>query len=182
MSDIFLKSISKTIDLITSGKIKDDEADRIGNSDYQWAIGKSKKYYPYQVKRGDIFQFDFGKNLEPEMSYEHRGLVIGKSGQLLYVLPIFSYIPNKHIDLYDATSKPQGNLYLLEASKYKFLKHDSVMKINDLRTVSTKRIMYHQANGHVDISSDFYKEVESLVFSRCFPSLHYELNQLRNQK
>ena len=71
MDNIFLKAISKTIDLVTSGRISDDEAARIGKSDYCWADGKVKKYYSRTISKGDIYQFDFGKNLDPEMSYEH---------------------------------------------------------------------------------------------------------------
>ena len=116
------------------------------------------------------------------MSYEHRGLVIGKSGQLVYVLPIFSYVSSKHTDLYNPQTNHNGYLYLLKASDYGFIKHDSVLKLNDIRTVSTKRIIFQQNDGHIDISSDCYKEIELLAFSRYFPTLHYELMNLRNKK
>lgn len=52
-----------------------------------------------KLKKGEIYQFEFGKNYKPEMSYEHRGLVIGVKQKLLYVLPIFSYDPAKHPDV-----------------------------------------------------------------------------------
>ncbi len=179
MDNIFLKAISKTIDLVTSGRISDDEAARIGKSDYCWADGKVKKYYSRTISKGDIYQFDFGKNLDPEMSYEHRGLVLGKVGQLVYVLPIYSYVTSKKNNLYDSVSNPKGTLYFLSAANHSFLKHDSVMKLNDIRTVSTKRILFHQNNGHIDINSDEYKEIELLTFSFYFPTLHYELMSYR---
>ena len=49
---------------------------------------------------------EFGKNYKPEMSYEHRGLVIGVKQKLLYVLPIFSYDPAKHPDVYHLADNP----------------------------------------------------------------------------
>ena len=172
MDNFFLRAISKTIDLFTTGKIGNDEAERIGKSDYWWACGKHKNYYSRVISKGDVYQFDFGKNLEPEMSYEHRGLVIGKSGQLVYVLPIFSYISGKHNDIYNPKTNPKGKLYLLESRTYAFLKHDSVLKLNDIRTVSTKRIMYQQTNGHINIKTDAYAEIEELAFSHYFPTFH----------
>lgn len=182
MNNIFLKAISKTIDLVTSGKLNDDEVERIGKSDHWWASSKVKKYYSGNIHKGDVFQFDFGKNLDPEMSYEHRGLVIGKSRQLIYVLPIYSYVSSKHPDIYNSQTNCNGDLYLLSSAKYGFIKHDSVLKLNDIRTVSTKRIIYHQNNGHIDINSDCYKEIELLVFSKYFPTLHYELMNSRKAK
>ena len=32
---------------------------------------------PKDCKKGEIYQIKFDKNYQPEMSYEHRGLVIG---------------------------------------------------------------------------------------------------------
>lgn len=78
------------------------------------------------------------------MSYEHRGLVIGVNKKFLYVFPIFSYDPQNHPDIYhpvdNNTSK--SDLYLLKKADYAFIQHDSVMKLNDIRTVSINRILY----------------------------------------
>ena len=61
-----------------------------------------------RVKKGEIYQFEFGKNFVPEMSYEHRGLIIGVNKKLLYVLPIFSYDPKKHLDVYHRLENPES--------------------------------------------------------------------------
>lgn len=104
-----------------------------------------------KLKKGEIYQFEFGKNYKPEMSYEHRGLVIGVKQKLLYVLPIFSYDPAKHPDVsppptYNPSSK--SDMFLLKTSEFSFINHDSVLKLNDIRTVSINRILYQQ-NGMI---------------------------------
>ena len=148
-----------------------DEIDRFSKSDYRWADNKRKSFQARKIKKGEIYQFEFGKNFVPEMSYEHRGLVIGVNKKLLYVLPIFSYDPQKHPDVYhpvdNNTSK--SDLYLLKKADYSFIQHDSVMKLNDIRTVSINRILYHQKDGRIDINSTEYKAIEELVLNKYFP-------------
>ena len=107
------------------------------------------------------------------MSYEHRGLVIGSKQRLLYVLPIFSFIPDNHIDVYHPVEHPTSNLFLLKSSEFPFISHDSVLKLNDIRTVSVKRILY-QHKGRIDTSSETYKKIESLVLQKYFPSFYYD--------
>lgn len=119
------------------------------------------------------------------MSYEHRGLVIGISGKLLYVLPIYSYnskIP-EHQNAIHPLDNPNGksNYFLLKGSEFQFLTHDSVLKLNDLRTLSFSRIKYRQNFGLIQPSSDTYRMIEYHAFSRHFPSYSYEYNQLREE-
>lgn len=175
----YLKSISKTNSLILNKILSDDEVNRFSASDYQWANSKESHYCDRHVKKGDIYQFEFGKNFEPEMSYEHRGLVIGVRNRLLYVLPIFSFKPDKHKGLYDRKENPKGDLYLLKADSHEWISHDSVLKLHDLRTVSDKRILYKQKSGHMDIESDEYKEIEFLSFTKLFPQFAFEINRLK---
>lgn len=133
-------------------------------------------------KKGSVYQFDFGKNYVPEMSYEHRGLVIGVSGKLLYVLPICSYNSSKkdHANAYHPIDNPRSksNYYLLKQTECSFLTHDSVIKLNDIRTVSISRIKYKQDNGYINPDSDTYKEIEEIVFSKYFYKYFYERKQL----
>ena len=173
----YIKNITKTNDLILSGALGNDELDRFSKSDYRWADYKRKSFQTRKIKKGEIYQFEFGKNFVPEMSYEHRGLVIGVNKKLLYVLPIFSYDPQKHTDVYhpvdNNTSK--SDLFLLKKVDYSFIQHDSVMKLNDIRTVSINRILYHQKDGRIDIDSPEYKVIEELVLNKYFPSFLYKL-------
>ena len=112
------------------------------------------------------------------MSYEHRGLVIGVKQKLLYILPIFSYAPLKHPDVCHPTDHPdsKSNLFLLKASKFSFITHDSVLKLNDIRTASINRILYQQ-DGRIPPSSDTYKQIEKLVLQKYFPSFYHDYEQ-----
>jgi len=179
----YLNAQSKTNNLVTGSSISTDELHRFAHSDYRWADNKGKAFQHRKVLKGEVYQFEFGKNYVPEMSYEHRGLVLRVNGKLLYVLPIFSYDSSKHTDVYHPVDFPESksDLYLLKSSEYSFIQHDSVLKLNDLRTVSLNRILYQQNNGRIDITSEAFKKIESLVFKKYFPEFHHEY-EARQQK
>ena len=81
----YLKAQSKTNEIIVGNAISADELDRFSKSDFRWADNRNKSFQHRSVKKGEIYQFEFGKNYIPEMSYEHRGLVIGVKQKFLYV-------------------------------------------------------------------------------------------------
>ena len=174
----YLKAQSKTNEIIVGNSISSDELDRFSKSDFRWADNRKKAFRQRCVKKGEIYQFEFGKNYIPEMSYEHRGLVIGVKQKLLYVLPIFSYDPAKHTDVYHPVDFPssKSDMFLLKNSEFSFISHDSVLKLNDIRTVSINRILYQQT-GRIDPSSDTYKEIETLALRKYFPSFLREYEQ-----
>ena len=91
----YIKAQSKTNEAIVKSAFNADELQRFSKADFRWAENRGKAYQTRKIKKGEIYQFEFGKNFTPEMSYEHRGLVIGVKKKLLYVLPIFSYDPKK---------------------------------------------------------------------------------------
>jgi len=180
----YLRAVNKTNEVILKDKfISNNELERFSKSDYRWASNKEKIHTQRTIHKGDIFQFEFGKNYSPEMSYEHRGLVIGVKNKLLYVLPICSYDEMKHPDVFHPTdnSASKSDWYLLKASEYSFIQHDSVLKLNDLRTVSVNRILYHQKDGKIDCSSEVYRCIEKLVITKCFPSFMYEFEKMLEQ-
>lgn len=175
----YIRNITKTNELVLSGAVGNDEIDRLSKSDYRWADNRSRSFQTRQIKKGEIYQFEFGKNFVPEMSYEHRGLVIGVNKKLLYVLPIFSYNSAKHPDVYHPVDNNQSksDLYLLKKDDFSFIQHDSVLKLNDIRTVSINRILYHQKDGRIDINSNEYIAIEKLVLNKYFPSFLFELKK-----
>lgn len=174
----YLKAQNKTNETILRNAYSSDELDRFSESDYRWADNRTKSFPHKTVKKGEIYQFEFGKNYIPEMSYEHRGLVIGVKQKLLYVLPIFSYDPQKHLDIYHSIDYPdsKSDMFLLKNSEFSFITHDSVLKLNDIRTVSVNRILYQQ-NGRILPSSDTYKQIERLVLQKYFPSFYHDFEQ-----
>lgn len=171
----YLKAQSKNNEIIVGNSINPDEIDRLSKSDFRWADNRKKSFQHRPVKKGEIYQFEFGKNYIPEMSYEHRGLIIGVKQKLLYVLPIFSYDPSKHTEVYHPVDFPtsKSDMFLLKSSEFSFISHDSILKLNDIRTVSINRILYQQS-GRIDPSSDTYKEIESLVLRKYFPSFIHD--------
>lgn len=174
----YLKAQSKTNEAIIESKIGSDEIHRFSISDLRWVDNKSRSFRNKVIKKGEIYQFEFGKNYIPEMSYEHRGLVIGIKQKLLYVLPIFSYNHHKHMDVYHPVDYPdsKSNLFLLKSNEFSFISRDSVLKLNDLRTVSVNRILYQQ-KGRIDPDSDTYKKIENLTLQKYFPVFYYEYKQ-----
>ncbi len=177
----YIESISKLNSTALSAS--EDEIDRYAEADIFWTQHKDGSASFRNITKGDIFQFEFGKNYVPEMSYEHRGLIIGMSRKLLYVLPIYSYkaashkTPPLHI-----TDNPAGKseFYLLKQSEFPFLKHDSVVKLNDIRTVSDARIKYaHHASIPPD--SAVYQFIETNVFRRYFPSVSFAYTKLQEE-
>ena len=178
----YLKTQNKTNEIIIANNFTSNELDRFSASDFRWADNRTKQFRHRQVKKGEIYQFEFGKNYKPEMSYEHRGLVIGIKQKLLYVLPIFSYDPAKHPDVYHPTDNPtsKSDMFLLKSGEFSFINHDSVLKLNDIRTVSINRILYQQ-NGIISPGSDTYKQIEQFVLQKYFPSFYYDYNQLQQK-
>ena len=178
----YLKAQNKTNEIIIAKNFTSNEFDRFSTSDFRWADNRTKQFRHRQVKKGEIYQFEFGKNYKPEMSYEHRGLVIGVKKKLLYVLPIFSYDPAKHPDVYHPTDNPasKSDMFLLKSSEFSFINHDSVLKLNDIRTVSINRILYQQ-NGTISPVSDTYKQIEQLVLQKYFPSFYYDYNHIQQK-
>ncbi len=177
----YLKAQSKTNEIIVGNAVNSDELDRISKSDFRWADNRKKAFRYRPVKKGEIYQFEFGKNYIPEMSYEHRGLIIGVKQKLLYVLPIFSYDPHKHPDVYHPLDFPtsKSDMFLLKSSEFSFISHDSVLKLNDIRTVSINRILYRQP-GRIDPASDTYKQIESLALRKYFPNFFHDFEQNNN--
>lgn len=159
--------------------VNEDELNRISESDIFWAKNKNDTFINRTIKKGNIYQFEFGKNFIPEMSYEHRGLVIGKSNKLLYVLPIYTYDNLKHKNCYHPIDNPhsKSDFFLLKKQEFRFLKKDSVLKLNDIRTVSIKRIKYSY-NYRININSNTFKNIEKMVFIKYFPNIAFEYNKI----
>lgn len=174
----YLKAQNQTNASIIENAFNADELDRFSKSDFRWVINKGKPFRQKSVKKGEIYQFEFGKNYTPEMSYEHLGLVIGVKQKLLYVLPIFSYDPHKHPDIYHPKDHPdsKSNMFLLKNHEFPFISRDSVLKLNDIRTVSVNRILYQQ-KGRLSPDSDTYKQIEHLTLQKYFPSFYHDFEQ-----
>lgn len=175
----YIEAISRLNDITLSAS--NDEINRYSESDIFWTKHKGGASPRNNIHKGEIYQFEFGKNYVPEMSYEHRGLVIGVSQKLLYVLPIYSFKASAHkIPPLHIIDNPNGKseFYLLKKSEFSFLRHDSVIKLNDIRTVSDARIKYSH-NVVISPTSDVYNFIENNVFRRYFPSISFDYDKLK---
>ena len=171
----YIKAQKEANEAVINNAFTSDELHRFSKSDSRWVSNKGKSYQTRKVKKGEIYQFEFGKNYAPEMSYEHRGLVIGVKNKLLYVLPIYSYDSKKHANVYHPVDFPnsKSDLYLLKNSEFSWINHDSILKLNDIRTVSINRIQYKHS-GNIDPTTDTYKSIETLVLKKYFAEFHHE--------
>lgn len=172
----YLRTQKETNEAIINGIFDDDELRRFSKSDSRWVGNRGKAFQMRNIKKGDIYQIEFGKNFMPEMSYEHRGLIIGVKNKLLHVLPIYSYNPKNHTDVYHPVDFPnsKSDMYLLKNSEFLWLKHDSVLKLNDLRTVSINRILYKHKGSGISPTSQTYKTIEALVIKKYFADFYYK--------
>ena len=172
----YIKSQKETNDAIINNKINPDELERFSKSDFRWVTNKGKSYQTRTIKKGEIYQFEFGKNYMPEMSYEHRGLVIGVKNKLLYILPIYSYDAKKHSNVYHPVDFPssKSDLYLLKNSEFSWISHNSVLKLNDIRTVSINRILYQHKGARIDPTTDTYKRIETFVLKKYFAEFYHD--------
>lgn len=171
----YIKAQKEANEAVIDNAFTADELHRFSKSDSRWISNKRKPYQTRKVKKGEVYQFEFGKNYAPEMSYEHRGLVIGVKNKLLYVLPIYSYDSKKHTNVYHPVDFPnsKGDLYLLKNSEFSWINHDSILKLNDIRTVSINRIQYKHS-GNIDTRTYTYKNIETLVLKKYFAEFHHE--------
>lgn len=185
----FVSMISKYINYGISLNINDSKTEknlkRISASEEFWLTSDTINFpFASNFKKGDVLLLEFGKNIKPELSFIHMGIVINAKGKYLYVLPITTYSVNNPGHRHAYHPLKNNNNYckefaLMEKSEFSFLDHDSVLKLNDLRTISTKRFIRNIA--YIDTHSDFYKNILNLSFSQIYPSLYTEIYNLKTE-
>ncbi|WP_455055919.1 hypothetical protein [Merdimonas faecis] len=57
----YLKAQNQTNASIIENAFNADELDRFSKSDFRWVINKGKPFRQKSVKKGEIYQFEFGK-------------------------------------------------------------------------------------------------------------------------
>lgn len=167
----------------TTEKYEEKNLNQINTAITKWTSSQKNITIP-NYKKGDVYKIEFGLAYEPELAYEHRGIIIGKRNNLYYVLPITTYNHKKHKNVYHPTLFPNGNkdYYLLKGTEYPgLLDHDSVIKCYDLKTVSYKRFV-----GKVGVIAEPYlRLITKCAYKNIFPTIDYETQQqitnLRNQ-
>ena len=137
--------------------------------------------YRVKPKAGDFYWIEYGNNLDPEMSYEHIGLIIKVKNNLLHTIPITTpKNTNKfHQNAFHSMDNPSGNTLFLKLNKvdFPFLKHDSVAKVSEIKSVSKKRL--RQKLYHMDISNPLIKEIVDFAHKNLFDDHDYLMNALK---
>ncbi|MCT3137837.1 type II toxin-antitoxin system PemK/MazF family toxin [Lactococcus lactis] len=115
---------------------------------------KSISFWPKE--KGDIFWCELGENVGSETNKKRPVLVISsskKNKRLSHVViaPISTTVKYKKYGESDSGLK-YSHHFLLTKSNYPFLKSDSVVKIEQLRTVSKNRLIGYSV-GSLDTNS-----------------------------
>jgi len=185
----FVHMLSKYTEYIASLDISDnkilDNLKRLSISEKFWVKATKQNNFPFSsnFQTGDIVSIDYGKNIIPEMSFIHMGLIVRAKGKYLYTLPITTLSINNpaHTSAYHPVLNPNGfrEFALMPASEFPFLAHDSVIKLNDIKTVSTKR--FKRKISHINPNNDFFKKITTMAFSQTYPNLFGEYINLHKE-
>lgn len=180
----YLNMISKYCGYIqTINGEKEIEVKKIADSDLQWINKRNSNFpFPKTYNIGDVVYIEFGKNITPEISYLHMGIVLYRKGKYLYVVPITTKNMNNkgHINAYHAVDKSKNYdkcFILMKKNEFGFLDHDSVVKANDLRSISIKRATV--IKGTIKENTTFFNTIIEMTLRNILPDVHFELNELR---
>lgn len=129
-----LKLFSNIIFELQSLKV--NEVALFVNSMNHWITNKkfsiNRKY-----KAGTVVEYECGLNYQDELSYRHTGLVIEEFDKKIVVIPSSS--TQSLID--KSSEKEDGLWYYVLVGKNEGFNHDCVLLLNDMKTVSKKRII-----------------------------------------
>lgn len=147
-------------------------------NNWRCSYNNHKPIKKYKIK--NVYKIDFGLAYQPEMAFEHRGIVLGKKDNLYYVVPITTLNTGIHSDAYHPKDNLNGNqkYYLLKELEYEFLDHTSVVKCNDIKTVSYLRFKKFLGT----IRDDIFEEILSVTFRNIFPTIDYNQKKLQRTK
>lgn len=120
--------------------------------------------------------------MEPEISYKHFGIIFKTDNRHVYAIPITSFKQDnpKHISAYHPTTNPTGDkTYIrINSSEFPFLQHDSVVKAEEMKLISTKRII--SVCGSISSNTELKEVLSSYLFDYLFPDKADMLD--RNQR
>ena len=140
---------------------------------------KHREYdYDIKPKVGDVWWIDYGDNLKPELSFRHMGIIIAKKGKSFLAIPITTKRDDNpmHVDAFHPVLNVSGkrNYYLLKEEDFSFLKHDSVAKCCELKTVSVKRL--YSFVYHFNQRDAFFLDLIDTIHKNFFSTYDYQIN------
>lgn len=131
------------------------------------------------IQVGDIFNIDFGINYEPEMSFNHPGLVVELIGDLVLVIPS-STSPTKLANAYHPIKNPTGLWYYYRVDKADGFAEDCALILGNVCTISQGRLLEKKGHLTCDISDEnsLYRQLRKIIFSNVF---EYEYHKLTDK-
>lgn len=135
-----------------------------------------------EVKSGEIYMIDWNLGYDPELSYEHPGIVVENIDNFLFVLPVSG---QKHyIDIaYHPLNKPDGDKnYRLVDEKDGFNKL-CVIHLDQARSISITRLLYKM--GEIPIEQDgkssLFCELKEYMLNKYFPNEYNNFLEVINE-
>ena len=129
-----------------------------------------------EIKVGDIFNIDFGINYEPEMSYNHPGLILEEVGDLVLAVPT-STSTKKLQNAYHHTKNKNGNWYYYEVDKSDGFAERCVLILGNVCTISKGRLLEKKGHLTCDISDEnsLYREIRNIMLQHLFSKEYNKL-------
>lgn len=93
------------------------------------------------IKRGDVFWFDFGYNIDQELGGRHPGLILRKGGRMVIVIPVSSKEPS--------ADQINSGSYVEIDRIYNFKPMQRWVNILNTMPVSIQRIDFTSNKGNV---------------------------------
>lgn len=169
-----LKLFSNIIFELQSLKV--NEVALFVNSMNHWITNKkysaNKKYRP-----GTVIEYECGLNYQDELSYRHTGLVIEEFDKKVVVIPSSS--TQSLID--KSNEKEDGLWYYVLVGKKEGFNHNCVLLLNDMKTISKKRIIGSFINMTKNESgAKIFDYVKLELMSHYFPKQLLEKENIIN--
>lgn len=136
------------------------------------------------VQVGDIFNIDFGINYEPEMSFNHPGLVLEIVGDLVLVVPL-STSATKLSNAYHPIKNKDGLWYYYEVDEKDGFAERCVLILGNVCTISQGRLLEKKGHLTCDINDDnsLYRDIRRIIFTHVFSYEYHKLmNEIENLK
>lgn len=129
------------------------------------------------INIGDIFNIDFGINYEPEMSYNHPGVILEIVGDLVFVVPT-STSNTKLDNAYHPVKNPGGEWYYYEVDKTDGFAERCTLILGNVCTVSRGRLLEKKGRLTCDVCDDnsLYRQIRNIIFTHVFG---YEYSRLK---
>lgn len=121
------------------------------------------------IQVGDIFNIDFGINYEPEMSYNHPGLILEEVGDLVLVIPS-STSSTKLSNAYHPVKNKNGYWYYYEVDKCDGFAERCVLILGNVCTISKGRLLEKKGHLTCDMINEnsLYRNIRNIMMQHLF--------------